>query len=651
MRFAIASIGALLFLSATALAGGEGGADYGQPFTAGAALDDGGAANPLATVSVIELRGEDLVAMGALNAADALSFATGCFVYQADRWSDRGEQLLRLRGAGPVGFQVIVDGVPIQHGVYGTTALQEIPADQIARLRVYPGPAPALLGAEGGAGVVEIVTRRAGEKFTAGFDARFGNHRQQDYAFGAGDTYQGFQAFAAADHQGLAGEALPADYQKTRNEEGGVRNGSGYSRDHYRIRLGAATEPADAHVSFFYDSDDRDVPYNEVEPLGERFRFPRQDRVGGVANVRLGAFGPFNLDGDAYIFEAIENQRAYADESYNDYLNQRNYHDVRTGGSLTPWFDIGRWSRLALRAEYLRDNGEFYATDALPRAEFVVGRLSGEAEDDLNPASWLNISLGGGAEQVDPSKDQSLPPGKALTASHGRAGLAFGPFGGVTIRGAAGVNPQFPTVEQWFDYRMGNPRLKAESIENGEAAIDYQPVGGTKLTATGYWRRERHGIDLAARPAAGEFPIFANIVDRDVRGLTLAAVSRPIPGLYLSAWGSFYDIYDDTARRYVWSSYAPGSSAAADVRYRFWFGLGAAAQLLYANERWDYDVLDTAPSRMSAYSVVNARIFYAYRDLVEVYVAGANLFDVAYETKRYYPAPGRTLTGGLRLMY
>jgi len=119
--------------------------------------------------------------------------------------------------------------------------------------------------------------------------------------------------------------------------------------------------------------------------------------------------------------------------------------------------------------------------------------------------------------------------------------------------------------------------------------------------------------------------------------------------LFLGANGSYESFVDDNTKKTFRAQYQPTWWGSGDIRYRFPFGLGAAAQLLFAGPR--QELLATGLQNMAAYTVTNLRIFYTYRDLVEVYAQAQNVFDEAYETKRYFPEPGRVLTGGLRLMY
>ena len=638
----------LLLPTAFALAGDEGGADYGLPFAAGAVLDDSYGNNPLRTASYVEITGADLVAWGAQTAADALPLAAGVFVYHADRWTERGETLARVRGAGPTGLQIFVDGMPVSHALFGAADLADLPADQISRLRIYPGPAPAIFGAEGGAGVIEIVTRQAGEDFTTRFDGRFGDRRMNLFSLGLGDTFHALQYFATASSYTAAGAPLPASYDASPNENGGRRDGSAFNRNHYRARIGALLGDAgSAHATLFYDSTDREVPYDAVNPLTEVYRFPDINRIGGQLNLRLGAFGPFHLQGTAYLYDLDEQRDEYADTAYADLLRERHFRQKRAGGDLTPTLDFGAYSRASLRLYGQRDEAEFFIQDR-HHTRFFLQRLGAAADDELLPLGWLQVSAGAGFAQLDPLRSDTLAAGDPLTVWHGRLAATADPLPQLGVRLAAGRNPSLPTVEQWFDRTLGDPDLTAETIDNVELALLGRLPGQTRLTLTGFAQRRTDGIMLIENKT-GDGLVFANEADWLSHGLTLEAVAQPLTGLYLSANGTYEKVLDEESGDGIQPLYVPEVSGAAEARYRFPMGFGLAVNVQAAGER--ADIVDGREYTMKAYALTGARLFYSYRDRVEVYAQGHNLFDVPYETNRFFPEPGRTYNAGLKLTY
>jgi vitamin B12 transporter len=638
----------VLLLAATAAAGGAGGVDYGYPFAAGSVLYDYPGTRPFATVTMIEVTGEDLVAQGAQTAADALELAGGAYVYHADRWPGRGGRMARLRGAGPSGVAVFVDGVPYNHGVFDNVDLESIPADQISRLRVYPGPAPTVFGAEAGVGVVEIITREAAKKFTTQFDANFGDKRRQAFSFGVGDSEDWARYWGSGSYFTRNGVLAPLGYDHTRGEDGGTREATAAGRNHYRGRFGVvATDTSEVHATMFFDRLDRDVAYDAINPQEDYRRFPENQRLGGVLNWRLGAFGPFNMTGQAYVTEFREVREDYADTQYTDLLREVNYRHLRAGAGLTPFFNFGQESRVTLRLSGRQDQIESFVQDlAAPRERFTTQRVAASLTEEFEPLPWLQVRLGGGYESVQPTRTSTRKDDGGRDGTHGRVGAGFGPFSGVSVYGSITQNPRFPTLEEAFDVRLGNPKLEPELIDHAELGVTWDTTGKTQLGAVGFWRRTRDGIVLVEN---ANRELFENDLEWSTMGVTGRASTQPVQGLYLAAQATWQDYAEAGASKDVQPLYMPRVYGSADARYRFPFGLGASAQVVGAGERQDYEAAQEVT--MEPYAVTNARLFYSYRDKVEVYTEGRNLLNVAYETKRFFPEPGRAWLAGIRMIF
>ncbi len=72
-----------------------------------------------------------------------------------------------IRASSPGQVEIYVDGVPVNSARYGAMNLAELPLDNLERIEVYRGGAPAEFGSPGIGGVVNLVTRSPGEGHTA----------------------------------------------------------------------------------------------------------------------------------------------------------------------------------------------------------------------------------------------------------------------------------------------------------------------------------------------------------------------------------------------------------------------------------------------------------------------------------------------------
>src|SRR4051812_3874347 len=121
---------------------------------------------PMATVAaaVSVIRGEDIRRSGVANLAEALRLGDGVEVARADNetWaiSARGFNITTANK-----LLVLIDGRTVYSPLFAGTfwSVQDVPLDDIDRIEVIRGPGGVTWGANAVNGVVNIITKRAGE--------------------------------------------------------------------------------------------------------------------------------------------------------------------------------------------------------------------------------------------------------------------------------------------------------------------------------------------------------------------------------------------------------------------------------------------------------------------------------------------------------
>ncbi len=154
------------------------GAGPAEAALAGAALVDtlivtaAAAAGPAApAVGGLLTRIELDDAGGSRDLADVLAATAG---FQVRRYGAAGASAVpSLRGSSPAQVRLFVDGMPLDDAETGVFNLERLPLERFGAVEIHRGAVPAGLGGIGGAGAVNLLTRRArdGATATAGLGA------------------------------------------------------------------------------------------------------------------------------------------------------------------------------------------------------------------------------------------------------------------------------------------------------------------------------------------------------------------------------------------------------------------------------------------------------------------------------------------------
>lgn len=183
---------------------------------------------------------EDIRKSGAKSVQEAIQWATGIVMY--DSIGNAFQQTIDLRGFSgqPVpATTVFVDGVRVNEPDFNSANFDLIPYDSIERIEILPG-ASAIYGKNALGGVINIITKRGGEKRQVTGDALWGSFQRQRYTITANGPVGKFDYYA----------------NFGREMEDGYRDGSGARVTRFSGRVGfRPTDQTDVTVSYNYVKD------------------------------------------------------------------------------------------------------------------------------------------------------------------------------------------------------------------------------------------------------------------------------------------------------------------------------------------------------------------------------------------------------------
>ncbi|HEX6965850.1 MAG TPA: TonB-dependent receptor [Gemmatimonadaceae bacterium] len=645
-----------------------------------------------ASGTVRTITSEDIRASGARTLDEALDLLPGLHV----RTGGDGVPRIDVRGFRPRHVLLLLDGVPLNSTYDGQFDPTLIPVEEIAYIKMTPGPSSVLYGANELAGTINIITRRGGGPAhgEVGTEAR-----ERDAALlraNAGGGSDRISAFASASGFRTDGYFAPASSPSLASSSDVLRGntdrklvslfGSVHAQPTSHVTLGLVL--SGVHGAYGIPTT---VITDSTDPFATRptyERVPLVDQRSAQLAASYAPTGPIVVRSWAYTDRYREDHDRYDDSTYSsmsDSLVSGTYRQssrsLVSGIGVQTTADGAAWGRLTLglSAEHddwtsklhIRDvpvtptggtgggtgggsggggkgggggGGGGGTTGTIYRVRDVADsrRLdhAGVAlEYELRPVQHGGLVLGYAHDWL--AKDSA---GSDDAASYS-AGVYYDLTPRTRLHASGARKVRFPTISQLYDPTGGNPSLHDERANEYEAGIEQALPARSQLSLTGF-RTDVQGF--IQRPAPGQH--FANFDAYRFDGVEVVAETRAIARTMLRAGYSFLDTQDrspGSTREAL--QYEPRHKLTLDARYAFRVGpsialsvMRVAGQVYYARGQQSQQ-----QGALPNYTVANVRVAQQIlRSAVSVYAGADNLFDEAYEDEYGYPQPGRTLYAG-----
>ena len=190
--------------------------------------------------NVTVITAEEIRKSGAKTVQEAIQGATGIVMY--DQVGNAFQQTIDLRGFNgqpAPSTSVFVDGQRINEPDFNTINFDLIPFDTIERIEIIPGPA-TIYGKNALGGVVNIITKRGGEKRQVTGETLFGSWGRQRYTLNASGPIGKFDYY----------------FNLGKEKEDGYRDDSGANISRVYGRVGyRPAEETDITLSYTYVTD------------------------------------------------------------------------------------------------------------------------------------------------------------------------------------------------------------------------------------------------------------------------------------------------------------------------------------------------------------------------------------------------------------
>ncbi len=580
-------------------------------------------------------------------------------------------QSISLRGASTAQVLVMVDGRPVNSVTLGMANLTEVSLDQIERVEVIEGPYSHLWGSGAVGGVVNVITRRPPDRFSASASAAYGSANSQLYSASVGDTV-GDRKFG---YLLMGGSHLSDGFRPNSDLE--AYNGAGK----FTLRAG------DVDLSLFSNVYQQEIGVPGAQPDPARVL---------AGQVPLGNFEVTNLTERNR--NLLVNNTLVAETSPAEGLTLRGrfFQDLRElsdfgrkefffldpggagvspfkdrfdtlifGGSLEAGLERGV-SRATLGVDWhydaaevtkrrTLDSGQDISLPGFDKERTSFGFFARERYQVSQP---LALFVGGRID-YDTTFGTEFNPDAGLLLTIGRTALR----GSVArVYRAPSFNELFWQDPAWSTF--GNPDLKPETGWGSEVGVRREIIPGRLAADLSlfYWQID-HKITWRTDPAT-----FAsrpeNLDEQVTKGATLSVAARPTEALELQA-AYTYLAANQQRTGLDWVTFTeqvvrqradliPRHQVTWLAAYAWQTGTRAYVRGLYMSERRS----SGKPGEpLEPVVLLWAGASQRLRQGVEVFFEAENLLDEDYSLAAGFPADGDfpapplNFLGGLRLSY
>ena len=534
-----------------------------------------------------------------------------------------------LRGASNKYTLILLDGIPVNDpaGFGGAFDLRLFPVDQIDHIEILKGSQSTLYGSDAIAGVINIISRKAGNK---------------PIGFNGGATYGSFNSFSG--NAGINGHTNIVDYSVNYNYE----------------HTDGITEAIDTTHKAGFDKDGF-----------TRQSFQSNFTIRAGKNLKISPYyrysfydGDFDADaftdGNNKFTSMLNNAGAIATWSLPHGTITANY-----GYSYSKRKSIDQWGTTFYRGQF--NSGEIYLVhDLIEKVKFMAGanyqtyRLLDTTLEKKNPQTnivspYLSMSvldLDGLSLELGGRYNHHSEFGDRLTYN---VSLSYLVAGNYKIFANVSSGFKAPTVTDLFGpaFYGSNPELKPEESNNFEAGVQFAAIDKKlQVTTTGFYRDIKNLIAYVGNR-------LINVDKQKDKGFELEAGFTPtnkwtVKASYMYVTGNIHQTRNVKDTRYNNLLLRPKHNLTGNVGYQATKQLYLALTAQSLGRRndifFDPNTFASSTVDLKAYTLLNAYAEYKLLDgKLRLFADAKNIADTKYTEVYGYNTPGFTINGGFRI--
>ena len=661
-------------------------ADY-KVFDLGQIVVSGQRGSGPSPATVSSFSAEDIEATHSLSLPEALSYIPGVSVTTGYK----NEPDVRIHGFQQYEALILIDGVPYYETNYGKLNLNQLPAEMIARIDVAKGAPSVLYGPGAMGGVINIITKTAGDRASLSATGQVGSDGAYHLGATHGNSLGKFKYWLSATRRDADSWPMSDDFSPrlgsvvrkpggtTRAvlEDGGDRNNSDMTQTSLWAKLGVELNPSSKYYlsSYFIDSEwGFPVSTREVIIFPNRPAFSRYARMDKYRDWGLDLSGEQRvsdslvLRGKFYYHDHQDDYASFSDLQMTDHIATSTYEDYMAGVSAFADWDLHPRDTLRLALHYRQDSHQEKDDSYLPFAESVSYTGSLAVENQWRPLDPLTITLGLSYEWFEVDKAQAsqtdrngdfagfddLPTGDSKDAINPMLGLSY-TFGDQTrLYGSVARKTRFPTLQQMFSSKGGNIELDPQESTNYTLGVA-RPLGQSASAQASVFYYDIS--DRISRDAPYPDAMYRNYAKVRIHGFEVSGQATLFPGLVARLGYTYLHAQDDSEGRVTDDvTGVPEHKLDAGLTYTV-PRLGARLHLegMLMAEQWDQLPTPASPDtealKTDAFFLANLRVSQPIGEHLEAFAFVSNILDEDYESQSGFPGPGRNFWAGIKTRF
>ena len=557
-----------------------------------------------------------------------------------------------LRGGESRFARVMVDGVPVNVPGGAFDFGSALPLE-LERLEVVRGAASSLYGTDALAGVIHLVTRRAGPEPGIGLraEAEAGSFGWRRFHGGTSGRAGAVDWNAGAVHLDTDNETPNSAFTES---AGALSAGVGLgARSLLRIVLRAEDSERGTPGPTAYGRPDLDASFERTDVTAAlHLRHARgaatHDLRAGLGRTRQLSLNP--EDSGSYVPRAGAVVGAFEISDFTDPLGFQN-DTARYSLGYQAELQAGARNLLGAGVDLEHERGEIgsRADELLAPTRTNVGVY---LQDRVVLGDRVYATLGGRIERNESFGTKAVP--RVAVAVRARGGLDA-----TIVKASAGAGIKEPNFFESFGtsfFAEGNPDLKAERSRTFDFGVEQRLLASRlRAEATFFHHQYRDQIAFTVVDFETFRGTYVNLARTRAQGLELAFEAAPWSGVQLRAQYTLLDGEIQVSPGDFDPVYAAGQALLRRPRHQASLSLqcgsrraSAGATVVVVGRRTDSDFLGLGLRENEGYARVDARARARLVGGLEAFAVAENLLDREYQEALGYPALGRAVRAGLR---